>query len=857
MRSNLRSASRPRYRQHHGHGPTVTRRLFGSSICRQNYAATLENLRIGSKTRVIFQGFTGRQATANAQESIAWGTNIVGGVTPGKEGEHLGLPVLPSVRKAMEELKPDATGIYVPASKATQAIEEAIEAEVPLIVAVAEHIPLHDMLRIHSVLKTQSKSRLVGPNSPGIISSAKGERCRIGFQPLPCFSEGCVGIAAKSGTLSYEAVASTTRAQLGQSLCIGVGGDILPGTDLVEALQVLEHEPNTKGIALIGEIGGDGEILAAQWIADYHARTPEAERKPIVALVAGTMAPLDRVMGHAGAFWLPGDPNPSEKIVALQNVGVTIVNHPAKIGPALRKRFDTNEMQPSAGEINDEAVFVSADEFSRVASGAFNPQQKRGLHTSPRGLVSPFVPSRAYPKPSFQQTRGIHLDSSASQQLLREGKTSANFQWRRWPTRYLALGIDRATRSPCLLTGLQDVKAEHDPAKFTKILLPPGATDILALDGTKAWEEVVAALMDMLKINGMFKVKDEAGTGHLAASLGSVLRDLGRIFRDNEAKHVGLEFGIREHNKKKFVFPVFDLRVELDDAASRSGGRLADVHYRYGALEARDPGAREAEAEGIVYHRLHPGDRAHNIGTLVNGAGLAMNTVDALADHGGLAANFLDTGGKATSETVRRSFEIILKDDRVRVVFVNIFGGLTLGDMIARGIVLAYKEVDIKVPVVVRIRGTNEEEGQKIIAESGLPLYAFDDFEEAARKAIELAGGVPTPQEAVQEGESRIAELKDFVQPTATGVLREGESDVSEATDGVAADAEAAAEKTSEPVTRVEEVTKVTSEKTSEAADNTPAERDTVEQQLDKKPQGSEKSGGGDATQAMGSDHVA
>lgn len=731
MRSNLRSASRPRYHQNHGHGPAATRRPFGSSICRQNYAATLDNLRIGSKTRVIFQGFTGRQATANAQESIAWGTNIVGGVTPGKEGEHLGLPVLPSVRRAMEELKPDATGIYVPASKATQAIEEAIEAEVPLIVAVAEHIPLHDMLRIHSVLKTQSKSRLVGPNSPGIISSAKGERCRIGFQPLPCFSEGCIGIAAKSGTLSYEAVASTTRSGLGQSLCIGVGGDILPGTDLVEALQVLEHDPNTKGIALIGEIGGDGEILAAQWITDYHARTPTAEWKPIVALVAGTMAPPDRVMGHAGAFWLPGEPRPKQKILALRNAGVTMVNHPAEIGPALRKQIDDNQI--TAGEIEDGAVFGSADDFATAASGVLPSQQRRGLHTSVRRPVCTFAPSRSSPKALFQQTRGLHLDRSASEKLLKEGNLGSELQFQTWPVRYLAVGIDRATRSQCLITAVHNSpKAWRDPTKYNKILLPPSAADILALDGTKTWDDVVATLMDKLRI----------ADSH-APTLSNMLRDLARVFRDKEAKHVGLEFNVRQLQSSGAVrFPVYDLRIELDDAASRSAGRLADVHYRYGALEARDEGAREAEAEGIVYHRLSPGDRAHNIGTLVNGAGLAMNTVDALAGHGGRAANFLDTGGKATSETVRRSFEIILKDDRVRVVFVNIFGGLTLGDMIARGIVLAYKEVDIKVPVVVRIRGTNEEEGQRIIAESGLPLYAFDDFEQAAKKAVELAGGV-------------------------------------------------------------------------------------------------------------------
>jgi len=247
-----------------------TGRSFTSTCQVLSYESTLANLRIGRHTRVIFQGFTGKQATANAKESLAWGTNIVGGVKPGSTGEHLGLPVVPSVRRAMEELKPDATGIYVPAPLAPAAIEEAIEAEVPLIVAVAEHIPLHNMLRIHAMLKMQSKSRLVGANSPGIISATG--RCRIGFQPLPCFVPGKVGIAARSGTLSYEAVASTTRAGLGQSLCIGVGGDIIPGTDLREALAVLEQDEDTEAIALIGEIGGSAEMEAVAWIRDYHLR---------------------------------------------------------------------------------------------------------------------------------------------------------------------------------------------------------------------------------------------------------------------------------------------------------------------------------------------------------------------------------------------------------------------------------------------------------------------------------------------------------------------------------------------------------------------------------------------------------
>ncbi|KAJ4424783.1 hypothetical protein N0V82_000502 [Gnomoniopsis sp. IMI 355080] len=752
----MQAAIKCRLRQTPGGLPS---RFFSTSTPRsEKYATTLDNLRIGSQTRVIFQGFTGRQATANAKESIAWGTNIVGGVTPGREGTHLDLPVLPSVRKAMEELKPDATGIYVPASAAVAAIEEAVEAEVPLIVAVAEHIPLHDMLRIHSMLKTQDRSRLVGPNSPGIISAAEGERCRIGFQPLPCFSAGCVGIAAKSGTLSYETVASTTRAGLGQSLCIGVGGDVLPGTDLVEALNVLTTDPNTKAIALIGEIGGDGEVLAAQWIRDYHNSTPAAERKPIVGLVAGKQAPLDRVMGHAGAFWMPGEPTAKQKVDALAAVGVTIVNHPAKFGEALKHRL---QLGSNDVKLQDGAQYLSTDSFTSAALGksrAHQQQQRRELHTPARSCLGP--QSRPTVSSSSrdlrpQQIRGLHLDRSASIRLFQEEMSDATgklLQVDQYPCRYLSLSMDRASRSQCITTGLiQSEGAWKVPVIFNKILLPPGINDIMELD-PQEFRKVCQAVVKHLKIDATAEHERPV----------QLLRDMAKVFKEKEAKLVSMQFGTMWYNGSMRQF-VHDFRIELDDATLKSGGRLQDIHETYAAVEQRDPGAAEAEKDGIVYHRLNPDSPLHNIGTLVNGAGLAMNTVDALADHGGLAANFLDTGGKATAETVRKSFEIILRDERVKVIFVNIFGGLTLGDMIARGIILAFKEVGIQVPVVVRIRGTNEAEGQKIIAESGLPLFAFDDFEQAAEKAIKLADEA----EMRAKGEQKIVELKDAMTKAA------------------------------------------------------------------------------------------
>ncbi|TVY83387.1 Succinate--CoA ligase [ADP-forming] subunit alpha [Lachnellula suecica] len=664
-----------------GQAPTLNR-TFATTARRRGYEDTIGNLKIGKDTRVIFQGFTGKQATANAKESIAWGTNIVGGVTPGKNTEHLGLPVLPSVRDAMVKLKPDATGIYVAAHQAPAAIEEAIEAEVPLIVAVAEHIPIHDIMRIHSMLKTQSKSRLVGANAPGIISAIG--KCRIGFQPLPCFMPGRVGIVAKSGTLSYEAVASTTRAGLGQSLCISMGGDVLAGTNFIDALKIFEHDDDTEGIVLIGEIGGSAEMEAAEWIMDYKKRS--SNPKPIAVTIGGIYAAPGRIMGHAGAFVLPGEPDALAKIKRLQEAGVTITNHPAKLGDAMKSLLG-NSGRASSGA---------------SASGA---SQRRGMHTMRR--VRPTVQS---PSSRFAtQKRNLYIREEFAFDLLRERGINASEYSGKGQKRVLAVGVDRASMSPCIIASpatdptnphAEAKKFPFDYQKGFDHSQVPAIVEHLQLSDTpkRTLAPLIDSLIDLYMKKEAFLLETE------------VVERLGAL------KVVGANFG-------------------FDDAAFRSTKRQGDIHALR-RLEDEDAQEVEAEKDGIVYIKLG-GDG--NIGTLVNGAGLAMNTVDALADAGGKAANFLDTGGKATSETVKKSFQVILQDERVKVIFVNIFGGLTLGDMIANGILLAFKELEMKIPVVVRIRGTNEAEGQKIIAESGLSLHAFDDFEEAAAKVIELA----------------------------------------------------------------------------------------------------------------------
>lgn len=274
----------------------------------------------------------------------------MGGVSPGRGGsEHLQLPVYDTVHQvshasilnfviliiliqAKEALDPHATVLFVPAMKAAGAMIEAIEAEMPLIVSVAEHVPVHDMLRVHQVLRTQSKSRLVGPNCPGIIAPGA---CRLGIMPHRQFLPGKVGIVSKSGTLSYEAVGATTAVGLGQSLVVGMGGDTCPGTTLVDGLKLFYEDDKTEGIVVIGEIGGTAEFDAAESIKEYIRLTPRP--KPIVAMVAGRTAPQGKVMGHAGALLMPGDKGARAKAEALEKAGAVVVPHPGLIGTEMHR----------------------------------------------------------------------------------------------------------------------------------------------------------------------------------------------------------------------------------------------------------------------------------------------------------------------------------------------------------------------------------------------------------------------------------------------------------------------------------------------------------------------------------------